>query len=168
MSSSFGFSDFWMSVPSSLSPLFAVISTQLPMTSFSGGLCICGISEVMLGTSFSHYVLILTEGLVLTGFDKRLLRQPIMILKHWVMQLFVILISTVDQCVIQGDAEFSTKENSWQSSEPLSMLHMVHPIVWFRLSFFSSVSFATLVYWLLHILGNGGKIYSCFNFSQES
>lgn len=49
------------------------------------------------------------------------------------------------------DAEFSAKESGWQSSE---LLHVILPIVWCRLSLFSSVSFATLVYWLLQILGS--------------
>uniref|UniRef100_A0A8V0YS75 F-box protein 7 n=1 Tax=Gallus gallus TaxID=9031 RepID=A0A8V0YS75_CHICK len=40
--------DFWMSVPSSLCLLFAVIFTQLQMISFCGGLCIFEISEIPL------------------------------------------------------------------------------------------------------------------------
>lgn len=47
------------------------------------------------------------------------------------------------------------------------MDHIVLPIVWCRLSLFSCVFLATLVYWLLQILGSGGKRYSCYNFSQE-
>lgn len=70
---------------------------QLQMISFCGGLCTCEISEVMLRCMFS-LILMRTEGLGLTDFVKRLLKEPLLFFKRWEeVESFTILTSTVGQ-----------------------------------------------------------------------
>lgn len=79
------------------------------------------------------------------------------------MQLFLILISTVGQVWFRGMQSFLPREIIgnllscyWRSTWFIPL--------WCRLSLFSSVSFATLVYWVLQILGSGEKIIFLLQF----